>query len=140
MTQALENACNHIVTVLLTVPGIDAAPINPPETVNQNTVCLVFPENGEKDASPLGVRKGLHNIAIYLMRRRIDLANDIAAIKPFIDTISDALLSEVSDGGGLFGGSITAFEKVTYKFEFLEYAGVEFVVYHFVMQNVKIIL
>ena len=145
MTHDLDNACTQIMTVLSTITGIDSFQYNPPEIINQDKTLLIYPEDGEKDAAPVGTKRGLHNIAIYFLKTRQDLGQDIALLRPFIDVVPDKLTNEVGVDpttgatGGQFLNSIETFEKVTYKFEFLEYAGVQFVAYHFTMQNVKII-
>ena len=141
MTTSIDNACQEIVNVLNTITGIaGTVPINPNETQNSDLFALAFPEEGVISAEPIGSRLALHDIAIYLMKRRIDQATDLSVIKPFIDTVPAALLAEVSTGGTRFNNTISTFGNITYKYEFLIYAGVEFTCYHFIMHRAKILV
>src|SRR5574339_958952 len=125
MTQALENACEKIVGVLRNVSGIQNVPLNPPSVMSYSTFGLVYPYTGAINVGPIGSRKALHNISIDILSKDVDIARTIKALKQLIDTVSDALLSEVSDGGSQFTGSIETFARLTYSWiPLTDYGGV----------------
>ena len=138
MAQALESAVSAIVAVLQSVSGLKQVPINPPETISVDTFAVVYPERGECDVAPIGTREFLHTIAIDVLTRRTDLARNIAALKPLIDTIANALMSEVTYDGDIFSDTIETFGKLTYSWVATDYGGTPVVGYHFRMEEVKI--
>ena len=138
--EALESACSQIVTVLSAVSGIEQVPLNPESTVNVTTFGLVYPMRGNLSLAPLGDRMSLHDIAVDIFERSIDISNDIAFMKPFIDTVPAALLAQMTDTGQRFGGSLSTFEQVTYEIVNRKYAGVPYLVCHFMMMNCKILV
>lgn len=143
MAQAIETAIEEIVNVLSDVAGMKKVPINPPEQMNYDLFAVVYPESGSVDVSPIGTRESLHMIAVDVLTVRSDLARDIARVKPFIDLVSTALLSEMtydSDGtlGDVFNNSIDTFGTLTYAWIATDYGGTPVVGYHFVMEDVKI--
>lgn len=143
MTEAIETAVSEIVTVLRSVLDANSVPVNPPEQMSKDTFAVVYPERGSVDVSPIGTRESLHAISIFLLTVRSDLARDIARVKPYIDTISNALLSEMtydSDGnqGGIFNNSIDTFGSLTYQQVSTDYGGVPVIGYQFTMEDVKI--
>lgn len=140
MTEALESAVTAIVGVLANVTGLRQVPINPPETMNAETFAIVYPQSGQIDIGPIGSRKALHVIAVDVLTKRTDLARNIATVKPFIDTVSNALIGEVSVGGTLFSNTINTFGSLSYSWVSSDYAGVAVVGYHFMMNDVKILV
>lgn len=145
MTEALESAVNQIVTVLSGVSGLKEVPVNPPEGISLDTYAVVYPQSGVVNVGPTGSRKTLHVIAVDVLTRRTDLARDFAIVKPLIDTVSDALLRQVSydsDGnaGGLFNNTIQTFSSLSYSWITSDYGGVPVVGYHFLMNDVKILV
>lgn len=140
MSEALESAVEQIVTVLRSVSGLKNVPINPPEGMSYDTFAVVYPLSGTINIGPVGSRKALHVIAVDVLTRRTDLARNIATVKPFIDTVSDALISEVSVGGTLFGNTINTFGSLSYSWLTSDYGGVAVAGYHFMMNDVKILV
>jgi len=138
MTQALENAVDAIATVLRSVSGLRQVPVNPPETMSVETFAIVYPSTGSIEIAPIGTRTALHNIAIDVLTTRTDLARNIAALKPFIDTVANALMLEVSTGGDMFSSTIETFGRLSYSWVATDYGGVPVVGYHFVMEETKI--
>jgi hypothetical protein len=141
----VNSAINQIVAVLRTVSGIENVPLNPPSVMSYTTFGLVYPSTGTFDANPTGTKKGLHNIAIDILSRDMDKANVINKIKPFIDSVSLALLRQISydvsgNPGQRFGDTISTFEDVTYSFiPEADYGGVPVTGYHFSMNNTKLL-
>ncbi len=140
MTEALESAVSAIVAVLANVSGLRQVPVNPPETMNVETFAIVYPLSGTISIGPIGTRRALHTIAIDLLTKRTDLARNIATLKPLIDTISNALVSEVSAGGTLFNNTINTYGSLSYSWLTSDYAGVAVVGYQFLMSDVKILV
>ena len=148
MTQPIEDAILQIATVVAGVTGIQGVPINPPETVSLTTFGLVYAESGilginsmgESSLGSVGNRASFHQIAVDILTTRSDLADNIAFMKPFIDTIGAALLGEVSASGTLFSGTITTMGRITYEWVNPKIAGVQYTGYHFTMNEVKILI
>lgn len=141
MTEKIEGALSAIASVVSGVSGIKKAQNNPDETQNEFPFSVVYGITGNLTASPIGTRKDLFNVAVEVLTRKIFLPNDIALLIPFLDTVPAALIAEVSDGGDLFSGTITTFDRVVWNFvpEY-DYAGVPLIGYRFIMENVKIIV
>ena len=138
-----------IVPVLRTVSPFthsNQVPLNPPNTVGYSTFAIVYPFSGNIDIGPTGTRKSLHNIAVDVLTKDLDLARATAGIKPLVDSVPLALIREVSydsdgDPGGRFLGTIETFGRISYSWiPQTDYNGVPVVGYHFVMENVKILV
>jgi hypothetical protein len=140
MTEPLENAIEQIVNTLRTVSGLRNVPVNPPETMSYDVFAVVYAFSGSIDIAPIGSRKALHQIAIDVLTKRIDISKSIATLKPLIDTVSNVLLAEVSTGGTIFNNSISTFSNLTYNWVSVDYGGVPVVGYHFMMVDVKILV
>ena len=145
MANEVATAVSEIVTVLKTIPALKYVTGNPPEQVSYDTYAVVYPNDGGIDVAPVGTREGLHNIAVDVLRQRTDLARDTAALYPLIDSVSDKLLGEMtydSDGnqGSIFNDSISTFGKLSYSWIQTDYGGVPVVGYHFLMEEVKILV
>jgi hypothetical protein len=134
MTQPVEDTIAAIVVIIKTVSGITQVPVNPPDTVNTDTFVVTYPLNGVFDNGVVGTKKGLHNISVDLLRKRTDLARDIAAIKPFVDTIPIALLADPT-----LGATVQTFEAVRYELIMPDYGGVPTIGYKFTITNAKIL-
>ncbi len=141
MAEAVETACEEIVNVLRGVSGLENVPLNPPSVMSYSTFGLVYPFSGTFVIAPVGTRRGLHNIAIDILTKDVDIARSIAKLKPFIDTVSLALSTEISYSGDSFTNSISTFGRLTYSWiPLTDYGGVPVVGYHFLMEDVKILV
>ena len=148
MTEPIENAIAAIVAVIDAIPGIKQVPLNPPETINVKTFGLVYPEEGtvgigqagEVTLGSIGNRASFHNISIDILPVRTALAVNLAFMKPFIDTVPAAILRECSPSGSMFGGTITAFGCISYRWINPKYAGVVMTGYHFIINQAKILI
>jgi len=146
--QALEKCIREIVNVIRTVSPFtqpNQVPVNPTSVQSYSTFAITYPFSGGIDTGPTGSRKMLHNIAVDVLTKEIDIARAIAPVKPLIDTVSDALLREVSydsDGnpGDRFNNSISTFARVSYSWVQSDYGGVPVIGYHFLMEDVKILV
>ena len=144
MTEAVDNACNEIVAILRNVPGIQNVPINPPSVMSYATFGLVYPFTGYFDAAPAGTNEGVHNIAIDILTKDIDIAKSLKTLKPLIDTVSLAFIRQVaydSNGnpGQAFNNSIETFIRLSYMWiPLTDYGGVPVVGFRFLMEGAKI--
>jgi hypothetical protein len=147
--QALEKAVREIVTVLRTVSPFtnsNQVPLNPTSVQSYSTFAVVYPYTGSIDTGPTGSRKALHNIAIDVLTKNMDLARALESTKPLVDTVPLALLREVSfdsdsNPGQQFNNSISTFARITYQFiPQGDYGGVPVIGYHFAMEDVKILV
>lgn len=141
--QALENACVEIVNVLRNVDGFGQVPLNPPTVVSYSMFAVVYPFSGNVQIGEVGTRMYLHNIAIDILTKDTDLARAIEKVKPFLDTVANALERQVSydsDGntGGQFNQSIDTYARFTYSWLQSDYGGVPVIGYHCFMEDVKI--
>ena len=137
---SVRTALDAVISVVSAVSGIRQAPINPTETANVYPFVMCYVINGRLVNGAMGTRKHLVNIAVELLTARKDLARDMALISPYVDSISSALLAEVSDSGDRFTGTISAIEGIDYELlQNFNYAGVEMIGYRFIMTNVKIL-
>lgn len=133
-------AKTQIAAVVAGVTGIHQAPTNPNETQNDYPFCAIYLASGNLGAGPIGTRKSLYNVVIDLLTRRINLPDDLALLDPFIDSIPAALIAEVSATGDKFSNTISTFDEITMTFiPSVDYAGVQMIGYHFVLNNVKIL-
>ena|SRR5258706_10132232 len=146
MTQALDNVITQIVTILREVNGIDSVPLNPPNIVSYPTFGLVYPSSGNIVATPTGTRRSLHNIAIDVLTKELDIARSIGRLRPLIDSVPIPLIAQVSydsggNPGGQFNNTIETFEEITYNWiPLTDYGGVPVVGLHFMMTNAKIMV
>lgn len=138
MTEQAEGAIAGIGDVIADVSGIEQALINPTETANADLFAVIYAAEGSYEFGATGLT-ALHTIYVDVLKRRTDLAVDMAALKPFIDLVPGALLAEIGDGGGRFGNTITTFGGVDYKLTYDDYAGTKVIGYRFIMQSVKIL-
>lgn len=144
MTEALDNACTKVAQVLANVSGLKSVPINPPETMSYDTFAIVYPNDGIYDLSPVGTRKGLHNIAIDVLTRRTDLARDLARLKPLLDLVAHAISLQFSydnsgNVGQRFSNSLQTVTDIPYAIVEKDYGGVPIIGYHMIMRNAKIL-
>jgi hypothetical protein len=141
MTQPFEDALTQIALVISNVNGIKKAPAQPTETFNEFPFAAIYLTTGTLSVGAIGTRKSLYNIAIDVLKNRISLPDDLALLNPFLDTIPEALLAEVSGDGNRFEQTISTFSEITMQFiPFTKYAEVEMIGYRFIMNNVKILV
>lgn len=128
-----------IASVIAGVSGIHQAPTNPNETQNDFPVAIIYLQRGKLSTGPTGTRKSLYNINIDVMTPMLDINNDLAILDPFIDSVTAALLAEISGNGDKLSGTISTFDDVDINYVAYSYAGVPCRGYRFTMNNVKIL-
>lgn len=141
MTQAIEAALAQISSVVGAVSGIRQAPTYPNETQNIDPFAVTFLVDGQIHAGPIGTKRDLLNVRVDVLLPKVDLPRDLATLTPLVDTVSLALVGEVSGSGQRFGNTISTFDtlRITYLPD-VDYAGVPMRGYSFVMENVKILV
>jgi hypothetical protein len=141
MASEIASAMSAIAAVVGSTAGIRFATSQPKETQNVDPFAYVFMASGRFDVGPIGTRKSLTNIAIDVLKVRKDLPRDLATINPFLDSITLALLTEVSDTGDKFSNTISTFKQITLTLlPNVDYAGVQMIGYRFLMEDVKILV
>lgn len=149
MTQPIDNCVNEVVNVLLTVSPFTNSkqvPVNPPSMMSYTTFAITHPISGRIDIGPVGTRKSLFNVGIDVLSKDIDLARTFQTLKPLIDTVSDALIRQVSydsDGnpGQQFNHSISTFGAISFnEIPLTDYGGVPVIGYRITMEDVKILV
>lgn len=137
----IVTALSGIATVVSGVTGIKKTDQPPVDVESEYPFSVVYFVSGNVAAAPVGTKKNLFNVAVEVLTKKIKLANDLALVNPFLDSVPLALIGEVSVGGGQFGHSIETFDNVT--IEFLPdypYNNVPMIGYRFIMNNVKILI
>lgn len=129
----------QLASVVANVSGIRQSPTNPNETQNDYPFAAIYLMRANTGKGSVGTGKALYTIAIDVLTPRLDLANDLAILDPFIDSIPLALTNEVSDNGDRFSGTISTFEDIDISYIVTDYNGVPVRGYRFQMNNVKIL-
>lgn len=141
MTEAIESAITQIAAVVGAVSGIRQSPTFPNETQNVDPFCVTYFLDGRIEAGAIGTKRNLMNIRVDLLAPKNDLPRDLAILTPLVDTISLALVGEVSGTGDRFGNTISTFDTLRINYiSDTDYAGVPMRGYSFVLENVKILV
>lgn len=140
MTEPLQDALIEIANVVINVPGIKSAYPYPQDQQNEYPFVSIYVSSGSKGGGAIGTRKSLSNINLDLTTNRMNLAANMEILVPFLDTLPDALVAEISEDGTRFDGTISTFEITNYIFvPALEYSKIPCIAYRFTMMNVKIL-
>ena len=130
-----------IAGVVSGVSGIKSAPAYPHEQMTESPFAITYLVNNEINIGPVGSKKSLASIAVDVLTVRRDIALDLAILLPLVDTISAALVSEMTPSGDIFSGTIDTFERLLVEFiPSIDYAGVNMIGYRFVMEGVKLLV
>lgn len=139
--QPMEIVILKISEVVAGVSGIVQSQPNPKEKQNVYPFAITYPADGDIAMGATGTRKSLDNIVVEVMKSRVDLPRDLAAMVQFYDTVPAALIAEVSGNGNRFDGTISTFGNIRRQFvPGVDYAGVILIGYRFIMQDVKILI
>jgi hypothetical protein len=141
MTQAIEAAVTAIAGIVANVSGIRQAPTYPNETQNVDPFAVTYFLDGRIEAGAIGTKRNLINIRVDLLAPKNDLARDLAILTPLVDTVSLALVGQVSGTGQRFSNTISTFDTLRINYiSDVDYAGVPMRGYSFTMENVKILV
>lgn len=84
-------------TIALT--GVREAPDYPPGSLGPTPLFLAVPSSGEYNGQNQDLAKNRHVIALQLWIARNDLARDVTVLLPYIDSVSNMLLKDVTIAG-----------------------------------------
>lgn len=131
-------ALTAIAGVVAGVPGIRSAPASPTEQANGDPYAAIYLASGNATVGVIGSKFKLCTIAIDVLKARKDLPRDLATLTPFVDSVPDALLAQVSGEGQKFSNTIETFASI--QIELLpnvQYGDIQMIGYRFAMQGVK---
>ena len=131
----LAQVIERVATVLASVPGIRRAPINPEEQMNVFPFGVVYPLDGESQFGTPGERLELDSIAVELHVARKDLPRDVQGALPFVDSIPDALMSDMISTQ--WANTIDTFESISWTFGPLGWGGMDTLGFRFTISGVK---
>ena len=138
---AIQSALTEISAVVAAVSGIRQAPAYPNETQNVYPFAVTYLQSANIHAGPVGTKRDLLNIKIDVcLDRNTDINRAMSTLAGLVDTISAALVAEVSGTGQRFNKTISTFDTLRIDYLSQDYAGVPCMGYSFVMENVKILI
>jgi len=135
MANELDNAIDQAVTYIRSLTGIKLAPASPPEQASDFPFVTGYPGDGEHIETPAGLRTGLHNVIIELHVARKDLPFDYDLAIPFVDSIPNLLMSNLTSK---WAGKISTFDRISYRWGEMEWATQKTLGIQFIVQGVKI--
>jgi len=134
----LQQVIDAIQDDLGALTGIREAPDEAPESMNLFPFVVVYPSSGEWRSDTPGGKIGLHTLTVELHVARKDLPRDIQKAMAYSESIPNVLLKTVATvGGDLFDGTIQTFDRITYTFGPLGWAGVDTLGFRFQIVGVK---
>ena len=95
----LVQAIAYIQNLAGALDGVREAPDYPSGSIGVTPLFLAVPSSGEYTGLNRLLAKNRHVIALQLWVSRKDLARDVKLLTPYIDTISNMLLANVTLGG-----------------------------------------
>jgi hypothetical protein len=139
VTQNIATAVSEVAEVVASVTGVNAAPSTPQENINERVFALTYLMSNFVEISETGTKQNLANIAVDLLTPNSpSLEAAISTLLPLVDSVSTALITEVTDVTKFFDGSIDTFEDLRVEFiPFYPYSGVDCIAYRFTLENVK---
>lgn len=139
MANELANAMDAIATVAGGVTGINFSTGLPRDTQVVDPFGNVYLLEDITDTAVIGSTISLSKIAIDILKDRKDLVLALAALRPFLDSVKLALLSEKT--GNRFGGTILTFGRVHTMFiPNVTYGGIDRIGFRFILEDVKIMV
>ena len=134
----LQQAIDEIAADLGALTGIRGAPDEAPEQISVFPFLVTYASSGEWESDVPGNKRGLHTITVELHVARKDLPRDIAGAMAYSDSIPNALLKAIATtAGDRFNNTIQTFNRVTYTFGTLGWAGVDTIGFRFRIEGVK---
>lgn len=131
-----QQAILAVQTIVSAIPGINAAPNYPPETMNDFPFAVAYPGDGDHRVGTLvnntGERKFLGQIVLEIHVSRADLPSAVEASIGFGDSIPNALLKNPT-----LNGTVSTFESITQTFGELDWDETKTLGYRFIINGVK---
>ena len=118
-------------------PGIRAAPRYPPGKLAIFPISVAYPGESEVHGGPMGVINGLYTVVIELHQARTDLEKDVEVLTDYSESVPK-LLYDKHWNDGYWGGTISTFDRITFTFGPLGWAGVPTIGFRFKVHGVKI--
>ena len=131
----LDDAITAAIGYVGGLTGIKLAPTEPPEKIGDFPFVAGYPADGEWRETPAGLKTGLHNVIIELHVARKDLPFDYALAIPFVDSIPNVLMSNLTDK---WDSTISTFDRITYRWGEMEWGSQKTLGLQFTVQGVKI--
>jgi len=95
----LVQAIQALQDLTIALTGVREAPDYPPGSLGPTPTFLAVPVSGQYTGQNQDLAKNRHVIALQLWVARNDLARDVTTMLPYIDTVSNMLLKDVTLGG-----------------------------------------
>ena len=131
----IKDALQEIVDELKNLSDLRYVPDEPTKTGIRFPFVVVYPPTGEFKKGSAGFFTGLHNINIELHIEEKDLPRDYKQVIDLFQAIPKQLMS--GQENGRFSGGFT-WEKITYTFGPMIWAGVETIGVTYTMVNAKV--
>jgi hypothetical protein len=131
----LDDAITAAIGYVGGLTGIQLAPTEPPEKIGDFPFVAGYPSDGEWIETPAGLKTGLHNVIIELHVARKDLPFDYALAIPYVDSIPNVLMSNLTSK---WAGTISTFDRITYRWGEMEWGSQKTLGLQFIVQGVKI--
>jgi len=116
ISAAIANIQNKVATL----PGIKAAPSEPPEGMGQFPFAVTYPKNGSFRLESAGFGTYLHTLICEIHVARVILPRAISQTIPYIESFIQIVLSDPQ-----LGGTVTSANVIRYEFGRLVWAGEE---------------
>lgn len=130
MANEVANAVAAVQDVMGAIPGIRKAPDTPPDQINMYPFSIAYPTNGEWRRTRPGTREGVQTIVVELhVTSRTDLAKDVALSLPYVDSVCQALLANLTMDGTIFD-----LNNISYVFGPLAWGGINTIGFRFTLR------
>jgi len=137
MTVTLQGAIDEIMADLkVALPTVRNAPDDPQEQVAAFPFMTVHAGTGAWEEGPAGLKKGLHTIIVELhVARAQGLARAVSEALGFAEGVPNAVFG--GRDADRFNGTIDTFDRITYTFGPISWAGVDTFGWVFRIEGVK---
>lgn len=137
MAVTLQGAIDEVMADLkAALPTVRSAPDDPPEQVNAFPFMTVHAGSGAWEEGPAGMKKGLHSIVVELhVARAAGLARAVSEALGFAESVPNTIFK--GRNTDRFNGTIDTFDRISYTFGPLSWAGVDTFGWVFKVEGVK---
>ena len=119
MAKSLSDAIKQVQIIVAGVSGVKQAPQYPPEKMSEFPFAIAFPGSGTFTPDASGTKRGLHRITLEIHTARKNMAQDVAAIIDYGESISSALLNNLR-----LNSTVDTINQIAYEFGPLGYDSV----------------
>jgi len=137
MAVTLQSAIDEIMADLVAaLTTVRSAPDDPPEQVAAFPFMTVHPGAGAWEGGPAGMKMGLHSITVELhVARSQGLARAVSEALGFAESVPNTIFK--GRDADQFNHTIDTFDRITYTFGPLSWAGVDTFGWIFKVEGVK---